>query len=266
METLLLLDANDDDKRRSHVLTDMNSKLTEKFKSNYKNVKLRMHELISTFESSRPLTKAETTQLNLQQEKEREKEKKEKARKENTAKAELRIKSLVGKAKNLNRVVSDLKETESMTEQQVRENLLETKLWGKKLNDLEAAKEKVDQDLISIDVNNDLKTNLEDEFEDMLRVVKEKIEDLILKDKMLKLYTLAPNKVKENIVYPEVFTGQCGENVFKFVKEFEEAMEANQIRKSDEVKTLLKYVKGEAKVVVGKHNNRNLNEALRDSI
>ena len=230
METLLLLDANDDDdKRRSHVLTDMNSKLTEKFKSNYKNVKLRMHELISTFESSRPLTKAETTQLNLQQEKEREKEKKEKARKENTAKAEFRIKSLVGKAKNLNRVVSDLKETESMTEQQVRENLLETKLWGKKLNDLEAAKEKVDQDLILIDVNNDLKTNLEDEFEDMLRVVKEKIEDLILKDKMLKLYTLAPNKVKENIVYPKVFTGQCGENIFKFVKEFKEAMEADQI-------------------------------------
>ena len=52
METLLLLDANNDDKRRSHVLTDMNSKLTEKFKSNDKNVKLRMHELISTFKSS----------------------------------------------------------------------------------------------------------------------------------------------------------------------------------------------------------------------
>ena len=133
-----------------------------------------MHELISTFESSWPLTKAETTQLNLKQVKERrEKEKEEKARKENTTKAELWIKSLVGKAKDLNKVVSDLKETESMTEQEVRENLLETKLWGKKLNDLEAAKEKVDQDLISIDVNNDLKTNLEDEFEDMLRVVKE---------------------------------------------------------------------------------------------
>ena len=40
--------------------------------------------------------------------------------------------------------------------------------------------------------------------------VTERIEALLKKDKELGLYSLAPSKNKENICYPEVFTGKIG--------------------------------------------------------
>ena len=38
-----------------------------------------------------------------------------------------------------------------------------------------------------------------------------------------------------------------GDNVYKFVKEFKEAVVESQVKKSDQVKTLQKYLGGEAK-------------------
>ena len=64
---------------------------------------------------------------------------------------------------------------------------------------------------------------------------------------------MAPSKNKDNICYPEVFTGKIGENVHKFLAEFKIAAEADHIRTKDKVKTLLKYLSGDAKTSVGMH-------------
>ena len=68
--------------------------------------------------------------------------------------------------------------------------------------------------------------------------------------------------MKENIVYPPAFSGRTGENVFKFVKDFKDAISSDQVRKSDQVKTLLKYIKGSAKFTVGDHF-KDLDSALK---
>ena len=78
---------------------------------------------------------------------------------------------------------------------------------------------------------------------------------LIDKDKELGLYILAPNKTKESICYPETFSGHMGENVHKFVSEFKRAVEADQIRVLDEIKTLRKYLAGDALICIGENTN-----------
>ena len=75
------------------------------------------------------------------------------------------------------------------------------------------------------------------------------------------LYALSDVKSKAAVQYPEPFAGQLGENIFKFVKEFEDAIAADHIRKADEVKTLIKYLKGSAKASIGEHHSK-LEDAL----
>ena len=106
-------------------------------------------------------------------------------------------------------------------------------------------------------------TEVDSEFENLLQTANEKVKNLTFKDAELGLYTLAPSKVKENVVYPEPFKGAPGEDVYKFVREFEEASAADYVRTKDKVKTLIKYLKGEAKETVGEHH-KTLEDALKD--
>ena len=97
----------------------------------------------------------------------------------------------------------------------------------------------------------------------LLKMVEEKVNKLILLDAELGLYTLALSKVKVNIVYPKPFKGAPGEDDYKFVREFKEAIAADQVRTKDEVKTLIKYLKGEAKETIGEYH-KTLGDALND--
>ena len=64
---------------------------------------------------------------------------------------------------------------------------------------------------------------------------------------------MAPAKTKEKVVYPEPYSGDTVVNVFKFVNDGKDAIAADQVRKSDQIKTLRKFLKGEAKQVIGEH-------------
>ena len=67
----------------------------------------------------------------------------------------------------------------------------------------------------------------------LLKDVSDKYELLIAKDQELGLYTLAPNKSKDSVCYPGVFSGKFGENVHKFVADFKAAIKAHQVRTKD---------------------------------
>ena len=67
--------------------------------------------------------------------------------------------------------------------------------------------------------------------------------------------------MKENIVYPKAFSGKSGENVFKFIKDFKDALAADQVREVDKVKKLMLLLKDDAKRAVGEHY-KDVQEAL----
>ena len=89
----------------------------------------------------------------------------------------------------------------------------------------------------------------------------EKIDALTTKDKELGLYSLAPNKSKDSICHPKVFSCKVEENVHQFITEFKTALQADHVRKKDEVNTLMKYLDSHAKMSVGTHT-QTLDEAI----
>ena len=170
-------------------------------------------------------------------------------------KIELKVKHAVDKFKDLKKSVADHGKVEDMSEQKIRECIQETKEWKKDMRTYRDTKENIDLELVSVEIDAELKADLENNYKEMMDSVSKMISDLDKSDKDLGLYALTDSKPKSTVEYPDPFTGLLGENVFKFIKEFEEAIAADRIRKADEVKTLIKYLKGGAKLTIGEHHS-----------
>ena len=115
---------------------------------------------------------------------------------------------------------------------------MESKKWVNTIDALTPAKETIDEVVVNLDVDESLGQYMDDEFEELLYLVKSKIENLMLQDKRLGLHMLTQSKVKENV-------------------------EADQVRTNDEVKTLVKLLKVQARMVVGEHH-KTLENALAE--
>ena len=73
--------------------------------------------------------------------------------------------------------------------------------------------------------------------------------------------TINKNLSRENVVFPENFSGEFGENVFKFKEKFLQALNDSQAREQDKVETLRKHLSGHAKTLIGAHYT-DINKAL----
>ena len=96
------------------------------------------------------------------------------------------------------------------------------------------------------------------ELEDKVKIVKtvkdNKTKAIVDEDEKRGLSSLCENKHKGAVVFPEPFKGNYGENVFKFKEEITAAIRDSQVKKADQVRTLLKYLKGDARNKVGDHH------------
>ena len=83
-----------------------------------------------------------------------------------------------------------------------------------------------------------------------------------MEDKSRGLYSLTnKNLARENVAFPEAFTGELGENVFRFKEKFLQAIQDSQVRDKDKVDVLRKHLTGEAKKLIGSHHT-SLDDAL----
>ena len=176
-------------------------------------------------------------------------------------KLKLKLTHAEKKFKDFSKLIEDLEPVEDMSERTIRENLLEAKDWKKDLKTYRDLKENIDLELLSIDIDEAVQTSFVEVYDKMVDLVTKKMAELCKADKELGLFALSESKTKSSVHYPEPFTGSLGENVYKFVKAFKDAIESDQIRKADEVKTLMKYLKGNAKSTIGEHH-LSLNNAL----
>ena len=236
------------DKERISKLKQIDKQLTDKFKKNEKEVREEMIKLLAAND--------ENTNGSV-------KSKEDKAIEEKTLKFKIRMENHLKKTKALNETILAVGNCDEMSEQEVRKNLMESKEWEKKVDNLLTGKETIDEETVGLELDEDLKSSVRDNFNQLLDTVQTKIKQLTLLDSQLGLHTLAPSKVKENVVYPEAFKGEPGEDVYKFAREFKEAILADHVRACDEVKTLVKHLKGEAKRTVGEHHEK-LDDALDD--
>ena len=147
----------------------------------------------------------------------------------------LKVKHAVNKYKTLKTTIDDLGEVKNMSEHKVRESLVESKEWKKDLRMFQDNKENIDIELLSVEIDDETKTEFNDTYQLMVDAVTAMIKELNEMDKNLGLYALTDSKSKSTVQYPEPFGGVLGENVFKFIKDFEDAISSDHIRKADEV-------------------------------
>ena len=258
------LDVNEQEQKTAvETLKNNESELRQKFKKNNVEIKTKVSQLVSSYESSRPMNAAEVNNIDLlKQQETRLVEDRQKASKVKLEKCNLKMQNSIKKCKSLIQIVKSVKGAEDMTENEVRHHMVESKEWKKTIEGLTKAKEDIDVEILEVDVEASLKSEYDLSYEDAFDRVENKIKNLHLQDKERGLYSLAPSKVKETVVYPSPFEGKVGENVYKFVENIRDAIEADQVRTTDQVKTLRKYLRGKAKVTVGEHM-KDLDEALK---
>ena len=267
----LIMTLNDDipsDLEKTNSLRRLADDLNSKVLNNSVQVREKLADLII----NRPRSMIEQEAFDRQKEKEEKEEsaKKEKEEKEESAKKEkekreetakeskigILLAGHLAKCLKFSEEISELKDVEEMSEQEIRLALIQWKeVWDKKLEKLNEKKETLEEDFLYDIADDEIDSLIEfrSKHDQLVKDVSDKYKLLIAKDKELGLYTLAPNKSKESVCYPEVFSGKFGENVHKFVADFKAAIEAHQVRTKDEVKTLRKYLEGDAKIVVGEN-------------
>ena len=160
-----------------------------------------------------------------------------------------------------------VKKVAEMTDNEVREHIIESKDWERSVKDLVLSREKAEEDLVGLDVEDKEISELKENVQNAVDILASKIGNLKSEDKTRGLFTaVSKNLSRENVVFPEAFAGGLGENVFKFKDKFMQAIHDSQVREKDQVEVLRKHLTGEAKKLVGDHHKtlKSAMEALMD--
>ena len=169
------------------------------------------------------------------------------------AKAGIKKTFIEDKVKVLIQKIRSFKAPVEMTNDEVRYAIKESKTWEKKYDEIVAEQQKYYEECVPFDDLENEKEQVKENIEALKDALSDKVSLLGVEDNDRGLSCRAENKSKDTVVYPAAFKGELGENVFKFVEEIKGAITDAQVKKSDQVKTLLKYLGGEAKKRCGDH-------------
>ena len=169
------------------------------------------------------------------------------------SKLTLRQSHIMEDAEDFQSLILKVKLAPDMSDSEVIYYMRESKSWDKKIDDIVSVNRKFQVEALDIDDLKDMAARVEDKVK-MVKTVKEnKFAAIANEDTKRSLSSLCENKHRASVVFPEPFKGNYGENVFKFRDEITAAIRDSQVKKADQVRTLLKYLKGDAKAKVGDH-------------
>ena len=114
--------------------------------------------------------------------------------------------------------------------------------WHSCSPSLSLLKLNLDKEAIGLEVEDKIQI-LRETFEEAVKTVHDKIEDLKEADKVRCLYTLSP-PVLQLSEFPESFTGEAGEDVHLFIEKMMKALVYNQVHAADQVDILRKHLRG----------------------
>ena len=222
---------NPTDNERITSLTNWHNQLTADVVKNENGVK----EKIVSLQENKSLSGAE-----------------KKAKETKEKKLDIDMESFKAKCESLVASISSIKDAKDLSDQDVKQFLLDCKSWESKIETIEASKVAIDKESVGLDVDRS-KLGLVSTCMDKLRTIfKSKKEDLTKADTERCLYSLCKG-VKELAIYPDVFSGKESEDIFDFKEKMVDALRTNQIREKDKITVLRKYLKGEAKDMIGQH-------------
>ena len=237
------------DEPRIAALEKQQEDLLQKVVSNEKEVL----EKIKQLRANQPMSHAEKEDLDLKKRQmSREDEEKKKAKTDKAKKVSIDMQDITSRSEILVENILDIKKASVLSDQDVRQHLMDSKRWESRAEDITSSKVKVDKEIIGLEVEPDAVQKLNEIVEKMKTIVKEKIAELKKVDGDRCLFSLSKS-VKDLAVYPPVFKGKEGEDVYKFKEKMLEALTTNQVREKDKVEVLRKYLGGDAKKFIGEH-------------
>ena len=236
---------------RIKVLEDLKKNLMEAIKDNEKKVK----EKAMTFVAGGVTPKEKGTAPTKDKDEEDEGHgldvsREESSKQGKTAKFKIVLKQVKAKSIELRKAATAHAKPDLLKQGEVGEKLLESKDWIRKVEELQKTVDVLEQDGAVLGLSLEA---ADEAFEESKAIVMKQIEDLKIIDKKKGFNSLS-TRVKESCVYPAAFKGTFGSNVYKWVKEMEDALEGSQLREEDKTKKVLQYLEGEAKVKIGIHH------------
>ena len=212
------------------------NELSKDIKKNEKEVKERITEVMKQALANAPQSEADRKQENQKVEKLK---KKIEFLKERATASELKVEDLV---------------PSQMTDNEIREKFNEAKDWDKVCKELIKSKEEIEGESIGLDIENDVINQMKESVMNSVDALQKQISELKLEDKSRGLFSaLNKNLSRENVEFPEKFSGEPGDNVFKFKEKFLQALLDSQVREKDKVEVLRKHLAGQAKILIGSH-------------
>ena len=211
-------------------------------------VKSKLVELLQEDEEKKATSRFEKESLDLKRKKlERLKLMDEKMAAQLKEKILLRMDHVSREVEELRSKISKDKDVNTMTDDEIKYALLESKEWKGMMKSVQEKLEAVMVDSVGIDVDQEDLKQLCEKVKLVSQSVAKKVDELVEKDYELCLYTLMPWKNENCVHYPEPFGGELHENVFAFVEDMKQALLNDRIQKKSKVKVLLNHLKGEAK-------------------
>ena len=138
----------------------------------------------------------------------------------------------------INAVISKIKLATDLTDAEVIYYMREGRSWDKRVSDLIAENRKFQLEAYGFASLHESASSLDTEVKAVKTVKDNKLAAIAREDESRGLSSLCENKNK---------------NVFKFKEEICAAIKDSQIKKADEVRVFLKYLKGDARSKVGDH-------------
>ena len=169
------------------------------------------------------------------------------------AKLTLRHKNIAEDIEEFKGVVNGIETMDDMSDSQITYYMRRIDSWDQRLKDITKESRKFEEEALGKDEVKTLVDEINVKLSELKLVKSTKVSELVNEDKDRGLNSLCENKHKSSVVFPEPFKGVMGENVFKFKKEIVAAIKDTQVKKADQVRTLIKYLKGDAKSRVGDH-------------
>ena len=234
---------------RIEELENILSELTEAVLKNENEVRDKMAEIIDQNAANKPrneddVKKDEHKVLRLQK----------------------RMGCLKEKATKIKSSILKVKKVGEMTDNEIRENYIESKVWEKKAAELEDSRNVIDAESIGLQIEDKELYDMKETVQACLDLIENKTENLKREDNARGLFTAVnKNLSRENVAFPANFSGEFGENVFKFKEKFLQALTDSQIREKDKVETLRKHLSGNAKNIIGAHYT-DINKAMESLI
>ena len=163
----------------------------------------------------------------------------------------LRYHNIIEDVTDLEAIINGVKAVDEMTDVEVTYFVRKIDSWNDKLKTLVSAYRKFQEEAVgNVDLQ-DMVTTAGVRVKSAKILIEAKATALTKEDDDRGLNSLCENKNKSAVVFPEPFKGDLGENIFKFKREIVSAIKDTQVKKADQVRTLLKYLKGDARNRVG---------------